>query len=84
MKAPGIVRTIDRLGRFVLPADLRKSMGYGDNEPLEIFVEDDKIILKKYNPACLFCGSGENTVKYKEKLVCADCAKKLNELTTYL
>ncbi len=84
MKALGIVRTIDRLGRFVLPADLRKSMGYGDNEPLEIFVEDDKIILKKYNPACLFCGSGENTVKYKEKLVCADCAKKLNELTTYL
>lgn len=84
MKALGIVRTVDRLGRIVLPADLRKSLDYGVDEPLEIFVDDDKIILKKYNPTCLFCGSTENTVKYKEKLVCAECAKKLTELTTYL
>ena len=52
MKALGIVRTVDRLGRIVLPADLRKSMDYGVDEPLEIFVEDDKIILKKYNRLC--------------------------------
>ena len=84
MKALGIVRTVDRLGRIVLPADLRKSMDYGVDEPLEIFVEDDKIILKKYNPSCLFCGSAESTVKYKDKLVCAECAKKLSELTSYL
>lgn len=84
MKALGIVRTIDKLGRIVLPAELRKSMDYAVDEPLEIFVEDDKVILKKYNPACLFCGSSENTVKYKDKLVCADCAKKLKELTEYL
>ena len=84
MKALGIVRTVDRLGRIVLPADLRKSLDYGIDEPLEIFVDDDKIILKKYNPTCLFCGSTENTVKYKDKLVCAECAKKLTELTTYL
>mgnify|MGYP002521833848 FL=1 len=84
MKALGIVRTVDRLGRLVLPADLRKTMGYGVDEPLEIFVDDDRIVLKKYNPACIFCGSGENTVKYKDKLVCADCAKKLSELCTYL
>ena len=84
MKALGIVRTVDRLGRIVLPADLRKSLGYGIDEPLEIFVDDDKVILKKYNPTCLFCGSTENTVKYKEKLVCAECAKKLSDLTTYL
>ena len=84
LKALGIVRTVDRLGRIVLPADLRKSLDYGIDEPLEIFVDDDKIILKKYNPTCLFCGSTENTVKYKDKLVCAECAKKLTELITYL
>jgi transcriptional pleiotropic regulator of transition state genes len=84
MKSTGIVRKVDELGRIVLPADLRKSLDYGIDEPLEIFVDDDKIILKKYNPTCLFCGSTENTVKYKEKLVCAECAKKLAELTTYL
>ena len=84
LKALGIVRTVDRLGRIVLPADLRKSLDYGIDEPLEIFVDDDKRILKKYNSTCLFCGSTENTVKYKDKLVCAECAKKLTELTTYL
>lgn len=84
MKALGIVRTVDRLGRLVLPADLRKTMDYGIDEPLEIFVEDDKIILKKYNPSCLFCGSNENTVKYKDKLVCVECAKKLSELAAYI
>lgn len=84
MKALGIVRTVDKLGRIVLPAELRKTMDYNVDEPLEIFVDDDKVILKKYNPSCLFCGSGENTVKYKEKLVCAECARKLKELTEYL
>lgn len=84
MKALGIVRTVDKLGRIVLPAELRKTMDYDVDEPLEIFVDDDKVILKKYNPSCLFCGSSENTVKYKEKLVCAECARKLKELTEYL
>lgn len=84
MKALGIVRTVDKLGRIVLPAELRKTMDYDVDEPLEIFVDDDKVILKKYNPSCLFCGSSENTVKYKEKLVCAECARKLKELSEYL
>lgn len=84
MKALGIVRTIDSLGRIVLPADLRRNLGYGVDEALEIFVEDDKIILKKYSPTCLFCGSAENTVKYKDKLICVGCAKKINELTAYI
>lgn len=84
MKALGIVRTVDKLGRIVLPAELRKTMDYDVDEPLEIFVDDDKVILKKYNPSCLFCGSSDNTVKYKEKLVCAECARKLKELTEYL
>ncbi|MBR5553652.1 MAG: AbrB/MazE/SpoVT family DNA-binding domain-containing protein [Clostridia bacterium] len=84
MKPLGVVRTVDRLGRIVLPADLRKRMGYEVDEPIEIFVDEDKVILKKYNPTCLFCGSSENTVKYKDKLVCAECAKKLTELCNYL
>lgn len=84
MKPIGVVRTVDRLGRIVLPADLRKRMGYDVDEPLEFFVDEDKIILKKYNPSCLFCGSTEITVKYKDKLVCPECAKKLVELCEYL
>lgn len=80
MKALGIVRTLDRLGRLVLPAELRKTMGFGVDEPLEIFVDEDCVILKKYTPTCFFCGSAEKTVKYKDKLVCAECVKNLSSL----
>ena len=79
MKALGIVRTVDRLGRIVLPADLRKSLDYGIDEPLEIFVDDDKIILSKYTPACIFCDNVDNVVHFKGKRICAACLEKLKK-----
>ena len=57
MKALGIVRKVDILGRIVIPKELRDSLDIEDKDPLEIFVEGDRIILKKYNPSCIFCGS---------------------------
>ena len=56
MKSTGVVRKIDELGRFVLPIELRKNLGINNRDAVEIFVEDDKIILKKYEPSCIFCG----------------------------
>lgn len=58
MKATGIVRKTDQLGRIVIPMELRKSMGIQENDPLEIFVDEDKIILQKYQPdrTCLVTG----------------------------
>ena len=84
MKSTGIIRKVDELGRIVLPIELRRTLDIEVRDEMEIFIDDDKVILKKYNPTCLFCGSAANTVKYKDKLVCAECAKKLAELTTYL
>lgn len=83
MKSLGIVRRIDHVGRIVLPKELRRMFDLEDNEDsLEIFVEDDKIILKKYEPACVFCNSADNVVDYMGKKVCRDCIGKLNENLT--
>lgn len=83
MKSLGIVRRIDHVGRIVLPKELRRLFDLVDNEDsLEIFVEDDKIILKKYEPACVFCNSADNVMDYMNKKVCKDCIEKLNGLLT--
>ena len=81
MKSLGIVRRIDHVGRIVLPKELRRLFDLEDNkDSLEIFVEDDKIILKKYEPACVFCNSADNVIDYMGKKVCKDCIDKLNAL----
>ena len=77
MKATGIVRKIDDLGRIVLPIELRRTLGISDRDSLEIYVDDNNIVLKKYAPACIFCGSSEGIVSYKDKTVCAACVEAL-------
>ena len=79
MKSTGNVRMVDHLGRVVLPIDIRKTMGINDKDPLEIFIEEDKIILTKYHPACTFCSNADNIVYFNGKRICADCLKKIKE-----
>ena len=81
MKSTGIVRAVDELGRIVLPKELRISMDINKKgDSVEIFIEDDKIILKKYQPACIFCANANDVVYLKGKLVCRDCIKELDSL----
>jgi transcriptional pleiotropic regulator of transition state genes len=77
MKSTGIVRKIDSLGRFVIPIELRNVLDIGTNDSIEIFTDEDKIILKKYQPACLFCGNADNITYFKGKLICKDCLAEL-------
>lgn len=77
MKSTAITRQIDDMGRIVLPIELRRNLKIGRRDMLEIFVEDDKIILKKFNKRCVFCGNEENLSEYKEKSVCSECMKDL-------
>ena len=79
MKPMGIVRKVDELGTIVIPIELRKSLGLQQQDPLEIYVDMDKIILKKYKPACIFCSSKDNVKMFKNKLVCSDCLKELKK-----
>lgn len=79
MKSTGITRKVDELGRIVLPIELRRKMNIEEKDSLEIYVEGNSIILKKYEPACIFCGSSKNVTTYKEKNVCAGCIKELGD-----
>ncbi len=77
MKSTGIVRKVDELGRVVIPIELRRTLGIKEKDALEIYVDLEKIILKKYEPACIFCGNADNVTHYKNKIVCNEC---LNEM----
>ena len=79
MKSTGIIRNIDELGRIVVPKEIRKKLGIENTDPVEIYVEDDKIILKKYLPACHFCGNPEDVSDFKGKKICAECIKTIKE-----
>ena len=80
MKSIGIVRKIDTVGRIVLPIELRKTLNITNDSSLEIFVDEDKIVLKKYQPACVFCGSSDGIRQIKGKNVCAKCVEELKSL----
>lgn len=80
MKATGIVRKVDELGRIVLPIELRRTLDIDIKDPIEIFVDDEYILLKKYEPACVFCGNAKNVRRIKEKNVCVDCLKELKSI----
>ena len=77
MKSTGIVRKVDELGRVVIPIELRRTLGIDEKDALEIYTDNEKIVLKKYEPACIFCQSANNVQTYKGKLVCSDCVKKM-------
>ena len=79
MKSLGIVRKVDELGRIVLPIETRKRLGLGSKDPVEIFVEKDRVILKKDEPCCIFCGDANDVVNYKEKKICKSCLEELKK-----
>ena len=77
MKATGIVRKVDELGRIVLPIEMRRTLDIAERDALEIYVEGSSVILKKYKPSCIFCDSTKEVTEFKGKNICPAC---LNEL----
>lgn len=77
MKSTGVVRKVDELGRIVLPIEIRKVLDIKQKDAIEIFTDEDKIILQKYQPACVFCNSADDIVYFNGKRVCASCVEKL-------
>ncbi len=80
MKSTGIVRKVDELGRIVLPIELRRTLDIDIKDSLEIYVDDSKIILKKYEPTCIFCGDDKNIITYDDKNICKNCVEKIKNL----
>ena len=79
MKSTGIVRKVDELGRIVLPIELRRTLDIAEKDTIEIYVDGASIILKKYEPSCIFCGNARNVTNYKGKNICAACMKELQK-----
>ena len=77
MKSTGVVRKMDELGRIVLPVELRRTLDIEEGDALEIFTEADIIVLKKYQPGCVFCGDVDNVKTFKEKRICIGCMSEL-------
>ncbi|RKQ85647.1 AbrB/MazE/SpoVT family DNA-binding domain-containing protein [Brockia lithotrophica] len=77
MRTTGIVRKIDELGRIVIPSDIRRELGLGERDLVEIAVERDAIVIRRFEPACVFCGSREDLFEYRGKTVCRRCAQAL-------
>lgn len=80
MKSTGVVRKIDELGRIVLPSELRKVFGIREGDQLDISVQGEQIILQKRQDACLFCGSEEPTIDFRDRKVCETCAGELGTM----
>ena len=79
MKSTGIVRKMDELGRIVLPMEIRNTFDINPKDPLEIFVDEDCIVLRKYEPSCVFCGNGKDNIIFEGKRICKSCIKKLSK-----
>ncbi len=80
MKSTGIVRPVDNLGRIVLPIELRRVLDIDKDAALEVYVDNDAIVLKKYQPACIFCGSAEDVAQYQGRNICAACRAEIAAL----
>ncbi|MBP0979487.1 MAG: AbrB/MazE/SpoVT family DNA-binding domain-containing protein [Oscillospiraceae bacterium] len=81
MKSLGILRRIDELGRIVLPKELRSAFDIRPGDSIEIYTDrDNAIILKKYQHKCIFCGSNDDLVEYKGRMVCQDCVDDIESM----
>ncbi len=80
MKTTGMIRQLDSLGRIVLPIELRRTLDIKTKDILEILVEGNTVVLRKYESACHFCGSTNGLTPYREKMVCKRCLKELKAL----
>lgn len=80
MKSTGIIRRVDELGRVVIPIEIRNQFNIVEKDPIEIYVNGSSIVLKKFEPNCIFCGNNKDLLSYNDKLICSDCASKIGSL----
>ena len=77
MKSTGVIRKADELGRIVIPKEVRSKLKIDIKDSIEIYVDGNSIVLKKYEPGCIFCGNSRNLNTYKDKLICKNCLENI-------
>ena len=75
MEAGGYTRKVDELGRVVLPKELRQYLDIEAQDMVEVTADEDRIILTKSVPRCVFCGGQSGLVKHMSKYICAQCVQ---------
>lgn len=80
MKSTGIIRRMDELGRVVIPIEIRNQFNIVEKDPMEIYVDGSSIVLKKFEPNCIFCGNTKKLIEYNNKLICEKCQNKISNL----
>ena len=83
MKSTGVVRRVDELGRIVIPIELRRTLDIAEKDALEIYVDGEQIILKKYEPACIFCGDARDVINYRGKNICTKCLEQIKTTSNF-
>ncbi|MCE5220977.1 MAG: AbrB/MazE/SpoVT family DNA-binding domain-containing protein [Clostridium sp.] len=83
MKSTGVVRRVDELGRIVIPIELRRTLDIAEKDALEIYVDGEQIILKKYEPACIFCGDARDVINYRGKNICTKCLEQIKTTNNF-
>lgn len=78
MKSTGIIRGLDNMGRVVIPKEIRKFLDMTEGEDaIEIYMQDDCIVLKKHKPSCIFCSAEEDCIEFENQTVCKNCIEKM-------
>jgi transcriptional pleiotropic regulator of transition state genes len=77
LKSTGVVRRLDDLGRVVMPKELRRTLGIDAGDPVEFFVDGERVVIKKYTPGCMLCGSLEQLHTIEGKQICMECRIKI-------
>ena len=80
MKSTGVIRRVYELGRVVIPIEIRTQFGISEKDPIEIYVDGSSIILKKYEPNCIFCGNSKKLIEYEGRPICKKCADAIMNL----
>ena len=80
MRPTSIVRKVDELGRIVLPIELRRVLDIAERDEMEMYLEDDKVILRKFEPTCVFCSEARGLITYRGKTICKDCIRSMNQM----
>ena len=81
MASSGIRRKIDDLGRVVIPAGMRRTLGLREGDAVEVTVEGERVVLAKPRDACVFCGREEEQLTgFRGRLVCRDCLTSLGSV----
>ena len=80
MKATGFIKKVDEMGRIVVPKDIRKALGVSNLDYVQFYLDENGVVLRKYNNCCFLCSSSENVVTYKEKFICKSCIEELKNL----